>query len=172
MRTIKDETVTKFLRNLQSEGKSPISIKNYKSDIFHFLGWAYLKIKSFGSVAESVMEIVPFVNNNFFVGYKNYMIENNTKTKTINRRLSSLRNFSGFLHSEGFIDQNFMQGIQNVGIGIVSKVQKKTQDIVEAFRESLTEDKKVSANTIKNYTADARSFLAWIDKKGDLPNAY
>lgn len=172
MQKINDETIIKFMSNLQNEGKSPISIKNYKSDIIHFLGWAYLKIKSFGSVAENVLEIMPFVSQNFFVEYKNYMIENNIKTKTINRRLSSLRNFSGFLHSEGIIDQNFMQGIQNVGIGIVSKVQKKTQDIVEAFRESLTQDGKASANTIKNYTADARSFLTWINEKGDLPNAY
>lgn len=170
MKLSNDNIIKKFISNLQNEGKSNVSIKNYKSDISHFIAWAILKLKSFGSYAENVSEITPFVNKELFVEYKNYMITNNIKTKTINRRLSSVRNFSRFLFSESLVDDDYTQGLQNVGIGIISSAQAKAKDIVEEFRESLTKSDEVSENTIKNYTSDIRSFLAWINEKGELPN--
>lgn len=170
MQTIKDTTIKDFLGNLQSEGKSKVSIKNYKSDIGHFLAWAILKLKSYGTYVESVVEIIPFIDHIFFIDYKQYMIENGIKTKTINRRLSTLRNFSRFLYSTNLIDQDFSAGIQNVGIGVLSNVQKKAADIVDSFRESLISGGKASGNTVKNYASDVRSFLAWVNEKGDLPN--
>ena len=78
---INDNTIKNFLNNLQSEGKSKVSIKNYKSDIAHFLAWATLKLKSFGTYVESVAEITPFVSREFFKEYKNYMVENKIKQK-------------------------------------------------------------------------------------------
>lgn len=170
MQVIKDNTVKDFLNKLQNEGKSKVSIKNYKSDIGHFLAWAILKLKSYGTYAESVTEIVPFINHKFFNEYKDYMAENGIKVKTINRRLSTLRNFSKFLYSGNMIEQDFMLGIQNVGIGVTSNVQKISEDIVEKFRESLLKGGKASENTAKNYASDVRSFLAWMNEKGDLPN--
>lgn len=176
MQLTNESTIKNFLNYLLTSGKSKISIKNYKSDISHFLAWAVLKLKSFGTYAESFLEITPFINRDFFTNYKNFMIENGTKTKTINRRLSTLRGFSRYLASEQIIDLDFMEGIQNTGIGIPTKVQEKTQDIVEKFRESLTKNKKTKPNTVKNYISDVRSFLAWTseldaaNRKGDLPN--
>ncbi|MCL5019592.1 MAG: site-specific integrase [Patescibacteria group bacterium] len=170
MLLINDNIIKNFLDNLQNEGKSKVSIKNYKSDIAHFLAWATLKLKSFGTYAENISEITPFVSREFFNEYKNYMVENKIKIKTINRRLSSLRNFSHFLHSVHILDEDFMRGIQNAGIGIPTKMQEKSRDIVEKFRESLTKGEKVSPNTIKNYISDVRSFLAWVNQKGELPN--
>jgi len=176
MQPINEPTIKNFLNHLLDSGKSKVSIKNYKSDIGHFLAWAMLKLKSLGTYAESFQEITPFINHDFFVSYKNYMIENEAKTKTINRRLSTLRGFSRYLTSMQIFDLDFMDGIQNTGIGIPTKVQEKTQDIVESFRESLTKDKKAKPNTVKNYVSDVRSFLAWTseldmaNRKGDLPN--
>ena len=175
MRAIKDNLIKNFIFKLQEEGKSSVSIKNYKSDITHFLAWAVLKLKTFGSYAENSTEICPFLSRDFFNEYKNYMVKNDAKHKTINRRLSTLRSFSKFLHSTHLIDEDYMIGIQNVGIGIVSSVQEKTQDIVESFKESLTKSNKASANTVKNYVSDVKSFLTWMASegvvtKGDLPN--
>lgn len=167
-----DSTIKNFLNNLQNEGKSFVSIKNYKSDITHFLAWAFLKLKAFGTYAESVTEIIPFINQKFFHEYKAYMVENNIKTKTINRRLSSLRNFSKYLYSTQAVDRDFMQGIQNVGIGIQSAVQGMGSEIVERFKESLVKSEKVSSNTVKNYVSDIKSFLDWLNKKGELPNGF
>lgn len=170
MQVNKDITIKKFLVNLQEEGKSLVSIKNYKSDLNHFLAWATLKLKSIGSYIDSLLEITPFVNAGFFNEYKNYMVQNNIKTKTINRRLSSLRSLSHFLFSVGAIDKDFMQGIQNVGIGNPTDMRVKDQDIIEKFRESMEKDGKISSNTVKNYVSDVRSFLTWINEKGELPN--
>lgn len=170
MQLIGDNTIKKFLNNLQDQGKSLVSIKNYKSDINHFLAWAILKLKSLGSYADNVIELTPFINREFFNEYKNYMVENNIKIKTINRRLSSLRNLSNFLYSSQALDRDYMQGIQNVGIGTSAPMRVKDQDIVERFRESLIKDENVSPNTVKNYVSDVRGFLAWIEKKGELPN--
>ena len=170
MQLISDNTIKKFLNNLQDQGKSLVSIKNYKSDINHFLAWAILKLKSLGSYADNVIELTPFINRDFFNEYKNYMVENNIKIKTINRRLSSLRNLSDFLYSSQILDRDYMQGIQNVGIGTPTPMRVKDRDIVERFRESLIKDENVSPNTVKNYVSDVRGFLAWIEKKGELPN--
>ncbi len=170
MQTINDSIIIDFLNNLQNEGKSKVSIKNYKSDIGHFLAWATLKLKSFGSYVENVSEMVPFINKKLFNEYKDYMVENGIKVKTANRRLSTLRNFSNFLFSKNLIDADFMDGIQNIGIGNPGKVQKISQDIVDSFRESLLKNQKASPNTVKNYASDVRSFLAWVEQKGDLPN--
>jgi len=170
MKLNNDSTINKFLNYLQSEKKSAVSIKNYKSDIGHFLAWTILKLKTFGSFAESVTEIIPFINNSFFLEYKNYLVKNNSKVKTINRRLSTLRAFSRFLYSEQITDQDYMQGIQNTGIGIPSSTQAKSEDIVDRFRESLEKQENASPNTVKNYVSDVRSFLAWVEQKGDLPN--
>ena len=170
MQLISDNTIKKFLNNLQDQGKSLVSIKNYKSDINHFLAWAILKLKSLGSYADNVIELTPFINRDFFNEYKSYMVENNIKVKTINRRLSSLRNLSNFLYSSQALDRDYMQGIQNVGIGTLPPMRVKDRDIVERFRESLIKDENVSSNTVKNYVSDVRGFLAWIEKKGELPN--
>ena len=186
MTKITDDIILKFLEKLHLEGKSSVSIKNYKSDISHFLAWATLRLKTYGNYAESILEICPFINHDFFNEYKNYLVENKTKEKTINRRLSTLRNFSTFLYFSQLVDKDYMRGIQNVGIGILSSMQEKTQDIVDKFRDSLIKSEKVSANTVKNYVADVRSFLTWVTdndlkkkdlrpgwasgQKGDLPN--
>lgn len=165
MNIIKDSIILNFLDSLLSEGKSKVSIKNYKSDIGHFLAWATLKLKTSGVYTDNISEIAPFIDQKFFESYRDYMVDNGIKTKTVNRRLSSLRRLSHFLTENGILDSDYMIGIRNVGIGIPEKVQKISLDIVEEFRKSLLEKDKASENTAKNYASDVRSFLAWIDKK-------
>lgn len=160
-----DNILKDFINNLQNQGKSKVSIKNYKSDFGHFLAWATLKLKSFGTYVQSAAEVVPFIDQKFFSEYKNYMIENKIKLKTINRRLSTLRNFSSFLYSTDLVSQDFMQGIQNAGIGTPMPVQEKEREIIAKFRESLEKTDKASANTIKNYVSDVKSFFAWLEKQ-------
>lgn len=170
MNIIKDSIILNFLDSLLSEGKSKVSIKNYKSDIGHFLAWATLKLKTSGVYTDNISEIAPFIDQKFFESYRDYMVDNGIKTKTVNRRLSSLRRLSHFLTENGILDSDYMIGIRNVGIGIPEKVQKISLDIVEEFRKSLLEKDKASENTAKNYASDVRSFLAWMNEKGDLPN--
>ena len=80
---------------------------------------------------------------------------------TINRKLSALRRFSSFLYSKELLSFDFADNLQNISLN----ASKKTVDfysVVEDFKKHL-EGNKASKNTIKNYLADIRHFLNWID---------
>jgi site-specific recombinase XerD len=155
-----DSIKTEFVKYLDSLGLSPKSHKNYRSDLTHFIGWALLKIRSFGSYAESLSEIVPFLNKELAHEYKNYMTENSTPSKTVNRRLSTMRHLARFLVATQIIDADFMLGVENIGFGI--KKRPVTTPVVEDFKAFL-EAEKVSPNTVKNYLSDIKQFMTWLE---------
>lgn len=155
-----DSIKKEFVKYLDSLGISPKSHKNYRSDLTHFIGWAILKIRSFGSYADSLSEIVPFLTNDLVHGYRNYMTENQAPFKTINRRLSTLRHLSRFLTATQVIDLDFMNGIENVG-GLAKK-KPSIDPVIKDFRTFL-EAEKVSPNTIKNYLSDIKQFITWLE---------
>src|SRR5688572_13295931 len=95
---------SQFENYLQKSGISLKSIKNYKSDISHFLGWAILKLKAIGTYAETLLELTPFLSSSFASEYVSYMVSNNFPKKTINRRLSTLRHLSKFLVATQALD--------------------------------------------------------------------
>jgi site-specific recombinase XerD len=155
-----DSIKLEFVKYLDSLGISPKSHKNYRSDLSHFIGWALLKIRSFGSYAESLSEIVPFLNSTLAHEYKKYMTENSTPSKTVNRRLSTLRHLARFLTSTQVVDLDFMAGVENIGFG--GKKKPSTVPVVEDFKAFL-EAEKVSPNTIKNYLSDIKQFMSWLE---------
>jgi site-specific recombinase XerD len=154
-----DSIKTGFAKYLDSLGISAKSHKNYRSDLNHFTAWAILKVKSFGSFAESLSEIVPFLSNDLALDYKSFMGENSYPDKTINRRLSTLRHLSKFLVSSQVVDSDFMSGIDN--LSFTKHIKVKTDPIFNEYRAYL-ESEKISPNTIKNYLSDVRHFLAWL----------
>jgi site-specific recombinase XerD len=155
-----DSIKKEFVKYLDSLGLSPKSHKNYRSDLSHFLGWAILKIRSFGSYVESLSEIAPFLTGNLAQEYKNYMNENDAPPKTINRRLSTLRHLSRFLTASQIADSNFMNGIENISVN--QKKKPAIEPIIANFRSYLV-DQKVSDNTIKNYLSDIKQFMTWLE---------
>jgi len=155
-----DSTKKEFIKYLDSLGLSPKSHKNYRSDLSHFLGWAILKIRSFGSYVESLSEIIPFLTVSLAREYRDYMDKNATPPKTINRRLSTLRHLSRFLTASQIADSDFMNGIENIGTG---HRKKATIDPVIANFRSYLEGQKVSPNTIKNYLSDIKQFMTWLE---------
>lgn len=160
-----DSIKNEFVKYLDSLGISPKSHKNYRSDLTHFIGWAILKIRSFGSYADSLSEIVPFLSHNLARGYKNYMSENKAPAKTINRRLSTLRHLARFLTATQVIDLDFMDGIEN--IGTVVKKRADIDPVINDFR-SFLEAEKVSSNTIKNYMSDIKQFMSWLESNQQI----
>lgn len=151
-----------FLNYLQNKKLSKISLKNYKSDISHFTSWLIMKLRSAGSYVENLDDSFPFLNTELVKDYVNFLNENKTPRKTINRRLSSIRNLSNYLQEKNIFDFDFTQGIQNI------KHQSITKDIslmpiVLEFKAFL-ESEKVSPATIKNYTSDVKQFIAWLEK--------
>jgi site-specific recombinase XerD len=155
-----DSTRKEFIKYLDSLGLSPKSHKNYRSDLSHFMAWAILRIRSFGSYVESLSEIVPFLSKNIAHEYRNYMNENTTSPKTINRRLSTLRHLSRFLITTQIADFDFMDGVENINLNLNKK--PVADPIITNFKSYL-EAEKVSPNTIKNYLSDIKQFMTWLE---------
>ena len=163
-----DSVKENFIKYLTSLGLSSKSHKNYKSDLNHFTGWALLKIRSFGSFVESLTETVPFLNSDLAQEYVNFMKVNSFPSKTINRRLSTLRHLSKFLLSSQIIDSDFMTKIENISFNL--KAKSHLDPVVREFRAHL-EAQKISPNTVKNYVSDVRQFLTWLETNSQSPIA-
>jgi site-specific recombinase XerD len=155
-----DSVKINFIKYLDSLGLSSKSHKNYRSDLNHFVAWAILKMRSFGSFIENLTEAVPFLNPDIAKEYMSFMKLNNSPEKTINRRLSTLRHLSRFLTASQIIDSDFMSQIEN--ISHATKAKPQIDPIIKQFRAQL-EAEKVSPNTIKNYLSDVRQFLSWLE---------
>ena len=155
-----DSVKKEFIKYLDLLGLSPISHKNYRSDLGYFISWAILKIRSIGAYVETLTEIIPFLCNALGQEFRNYMAENSVPAKTINRRLSTLRHLSKFLTESHTIDRDFTTGIENVSSKPIKK--PSVNPVFNDFR-SFLEAEKVSPNTIKNYLSDIRHFLTWLD---------
>lgn len=156
-----------FIEYLSSLGVSTTSLKNYKSDISHFLGWSILKVRSFGSYIESLSELLPFLSSNLAGEYKKYLIENTTPDKTINRRLSTLRHLSRFLKKTQVINSDFMDGVDN--IAVITLIKVANHPLINDFKSYL-QAQKISHNTIKNYTSDIKQFFSWLENNQKILN--
>lgn len=168
MQNTYDSTKNNFFYYLSSLGISLKSHKNYRSDISHFHSWLKVKIKSFGSICESLEESIPFLNPSLAGEYKSDLVDAKVPAKTINRRLSTLRHLSRFFTVSQIIDFNFMEGIENVTAVVKPKVDQIS--VLNEFRTQL-EAEKASPNTIKNYLSDIRQFLAWLEANQETLNS-
>ena len=83
-----DSVKKEFIKYLDLLGLSPISHKNYRSDLGYFISWAILKIRSFGAYVESLTEVVPFLNTDLGREFKRYMSENAVPHNNSNHRRS------------------------------------------------------------------------------------
>lgn len=159
---IQDQIINDFLEDLKSSGLSENSIRFYKSDISDFSSWLTSQIRLTGVFVESLAGTIPFLKQSHAISYKNYLIENKTAVKTINRKLSTLRRFSEFLVKEDIVSFDLSKDLNNISIS--SKPSNSKLNIIEGFKEFLLLE-KASRNTIKNYLADVRHFLNWIESK-------
>jgi len=89
----------------------PVSVKNYISDIRHFIGWTSSEAAHFKS---DQPEIVMTSDN--LEQYRLYLTSSNLPFKTVNRRLSTLRSFCEFLISQNIIQSNPSKLLRNQGI--------------------------------------------------------
>jgi len=150
-----------FKDYLGSQDISKISIKNYISDINHFSSWFIFKIKTWGASPETLSETIPFITKGTASKYKSFLIKKNISSKTINRRLSTLRHFGRFLYSIESLDYNFAKNIKNT-----KSTDKKSKigSLISQFEQHLINE-KVSRNTVKSYLSDTRQFLNWLEQK-------
>ena len=163
---IKDEffPIEKNFENyLKEEGKvSPKTLRNYRADLVHFTAWATLQLKSQGFEVSGPDSIIPYFTPQLVGEYKSYHIDNQIPRATTKRRLSTLRNLSRFLISEGITDQNpteFMGNLKKSGSDI-----RQAEEVLADFRKHLQKD-GVSSATLKNYVSDVRQFLHWVPRR-------
>ena len=149
-----------FLNYLSSSGVSDKSLKYYRSDISHFTGWIILKVRTWGIFAETVTEIIPFINTRLAHEYKIFLTQNNISPKTVNRRLSTLRHLSRFLLASQIANSDFMEGIANIDIS--ASHSPSIHPLITLFEKKL-EAEKVSKNTVKNYISDVKHFINWLE---------
>lgn len=110
-----------FSQYLFKIGVSKLSYKNYKSDLNHFASWIKLKLKSFGVAANTLDDCFPYLNAKVAIEYKDFLIANKVQSKTVNRRMSTLRHLSRYLVSNMMLSINFMEGIQNISTYVPKK---------------------------------------------------
>jgi len=143
-----------FKKFLLAENVSPITLKNYLSDLRHFLGWTILKLKvqnkkNFENL--SPLEFLNQIDESLVEEYKNYLVVNSIPAKTINRRLSTLRKFFSFCISQGWLKENPAKKIQNLKL--------KIDSIISSFALSL-EKENLDQKTIKSYLEVVQDFLS------------
>lgn len=82
------------------------SVRYYLSDLRHFIGWA-------GSIQITEASI-PNLSGEKLELYKEYLIDSQLPTATINRRLSTIRKFYSFCLSQGWTDHNPTKNLSNL----------------------------------------------------------
>ena len=148
-----------FFEYLESLDVSKKTLKNYRSDISHFSGWLFLRLRHWGVIAEELTDTFPFLNPKLASEYKKFLIENKTAEKTVNRRLSTLRHLARFLTASQILDFNFMDGTTNIS----TLPEPRIHPLISRF-ETYLEEEKVSHNTVKNYLSDIKQFISWIEE--------
>lgn len=155
-----DKSLKSFFEYLSKRSLSSKTLKFYKSDLSHFAGWMMFKVRTWGIFAETVNEIIPFINNKLAQEYRHFLVQNHVPSKTINRRLSTLRHLARFLLLSQIVNFDFMNGISN--ISTVTNDFTSIHPLLAEFEKKL-EAEKVSKNTVKNYVSDIRHFINWLE---------
>ena len=169
-----------FKSFLDSEKISKGSVRSYTSDVRHFLGWMVFFLEAnhilhtpdpLSQLADTSRPHFPLllkhINQKVLNAYKDYLLSNNTPLKTINRRFSSLRRFGQFCKSQNWfpstpLGMNPFDTLKNI-----SQNQPFPEDKhhLSEYRNELWK-KGASKLTIKNYLADIKQFLGWVDSHG------
>lgn len=153
---------TKFEEYLKTELQvSGKTLRNYRADLSHFLGWATLHLSSRGINIQSPDSIIPHFTSFVVASYKGYHLENKIPESTTNRRLSTLRNFGRFLAKINLVSQNPTELVTNIKKTI--SPEEKINAIVHDFEKDLKKE-GISSVTLKNYISDVRQFLLWVPR--------
>ncbi|KAB7666033.1 tyrosine-type recombinase/integrase [Bacillus sp. B1-b2] len=94
-----NELAQAFQQWLTEEGRAPKTIESYVGDIQGFQ--QYLAEKA----ADESQPLSRFA----FVRYKNYLIDTNFATATINKKINSLKVYNDFLQKQGLVEENYIQ---------------------------------------------------------------
>jgi len=148
-----------FKLYLISQGCSPLTVKNYLSDVKDFFDWLAQKTGIHYQTAGQA--IFGIFTKETIREYQQDLMSAKTPHSTINRHLSALRKLGEFARSQGWLSENPATKVKNFNF---SSSQITSQKILKNFKKYLEKEKK-NPLTIKNYLSDVRHFLEWIEMK-------
>lgn len=158
----KDSLISDFESYLLTEKRvSSKTLRNYRSDLAHFLGFLSFHLSSQGHTVNHLQDMIPHYSAQTVGAYKGFHINNKIPQSTTNRRLSTVRNFTNFLIAKGVINHNPLQNITN--IVIYKSNEERSEDLLACFGKELLKA-NASKITVKNYLSDVRHFLGWLNK--------
>lgn len=130
-----------FKAYLLAEDRSPMTIAGYLGDVRLFAQWYEKQYKDPLTPELLTTEAVR--------GYKQYLLDQAAKPKTINRRLAALAAYAHFLEQHGFVNnkRNPVQGVKAVGetelapkwqdkkerAALLRAVEKEVEDAVRRY---------------------------------------
>lgn len=145
-----------FKKYLTAENISPQTIKQYLSDYRHFMNWVGFFIsKSTPDKAISLneLDVLPYIEATTYDKYRQYLIVSEIPSKTINRRLSTLRKLSSFCNNQGWIKGHPGEGMTNVVAGHIEQ-KDSTEKLMSDYAETLKGTalhKKTELKTIEEF---------------------
>lgn len=149
--------LSKFQQYLENQPQRPsaVTVKNYVSDIRHFIKWYETSFHKDFYAEDLTPEVVELYTKSYgsTVSPEGYeIIDSALASKSLKRHLSALRKFSVFLLSEDIIPAAIIE---------VEKPEP-VEDIwqIEAFKRHLAENNAADL-TIKNYVNDVIGFTKW-----------
>ncbi len=114
-----------FKNYLLAENISSVTLKNYLSDVRHYLGFIQ---QSLTKIEPTNILTVELVN-----AYFRYLSGLGLPQSTVNRRLSTIRKFGSFCISQGWMSENPAKHINNVRTADIS-----TEEMVRDFDKTHT----------------------------------
>jgi len=153
----------KYQRESTRKSLTKISVKNYLSDLRHFLGWLIFKLKVKNQklkIEEGITsKFISYITPETIEEYKSYLLENNIPLKTTNRRLSTVRKFCSFCISQGWMRENPAKKIKNEKIKNKNDNEKLDKEqILKSFQQDLQKE-NFDQKTITSYLEAVREFL-------------
>lgn len=151
-----------FKSYLANEGVAPVSVINYIIDLRNFFEWFILRLKTaqIKFNEDKAPDLASLITKEAVIDYKNFLLNNSTPIKTINRRLSTLRKFGTFSVSQFWLKNNPAKEISNAGTRPIT--YPTTQELLlQEFKTDL-EIEHVNPLTINNYLADTKQFLRFL----------
>ncbi|MGB9706988.1 MAG: site-specific integrase [Microgenomates group bacterium] len=153
---------------LISQKSSPVTVKNYVSDVKDFFDWLAKKTGIHYQVAGKA--IFGILTKETIEEYQADLLTAKTPLSTINRHLSALRKLGEFARNQGWLSENPAAKISNITAeqarshlsGSDRRALPEWTVTLKDFRRYL-EKEKTSPLTIKNYLSDLRHFLSWLE---------
>ncbi len=93
---------------------NPITVKNYLSDLRHFLGWVNTQTELASISDFDPQASLEIMTSSLILNYQQYLYKGYIPVKTINRRLSTIRKFFSFCIGQGWIKHNPAKEVQNL----------------------------------------------------------